>query len=80
MLAVNRELQKLKSIIEEGRLQEDIKQLGEATTRCGIISHLLILRQRKETLYVVLLWLGITHTHTRLGQIKECPPLPGFDR
>ena len=80
MLAVNRELQKLKSIIEEGRLQEDIKQLGEATTRCGIISHLLIVRQRKETLYVVLLWLGIKHTHTRLGQIKECPPLPRFDR
>ena len=80
MLAVNRELQKLKSIIEERRLQDDIKQLGEATTRCEIIPHLLILRQRKETLHVVLLWLGITHTHTRLGQIKECPHLPRFDR
>ena len=31
-------------------------------------------RRRKESLYVVLLWLGITHTHTRLVQIRKCPP------
>ena len=36
-------------------------------------------RRRKESLYVVLLWLGITHTHARLDQIRKCPPLPGFD-
>lgn len=72
ILAVNRELQKLKAIIEERRLQEDIKQLGEAATRRGIIS-LSVDRRRKESLYVVLLWLGIT------GQIRKCPPLPGFD-
>ena len=50
MLTVNRELQKLKSIIEERRLQEDIKQLGEAATRRAIIS-LSVDRCRKESLY-----------------------------
>ena len=74
MLTVNRKLQKLKSIIEERRLQEDIKQLGEAATRRAIIS-LSVDRCRKGSLYwCLLLWLGITHTHTCLGQTRERPP------
>ena len=74
MLTVNRKLQKLKSIIEERRLQEDIKQLWEAATRRAIIS-LSVDRWRKESLHwCLLLWLGITHTHTCLGQTRERPP------
>ena len=33
--AVNSELQKLKSIIEQQRLQADIEQVGDAATRYG---------------------------------------------
>ena len=50
MLTVDRELQKLKSIIEERQLQEDTKQLGEAVTRRAIIS-LSVDRCRNESLY-----------------------------
>ena len=48
-MTVNRELQKLKSIIDKQRLQEDIKQLGEAEIRRGIIS-MSANRRKKESL------------------------------